>query len=139
VELNQMLGLELAARPAVSVCKLHSHKIARKVGDAVSYQGFATALRKLKRYHGARRDRILHLEAGAAGRNILESRPLRALAPLFKLPADLHQIGAQVSILLPISHHDLSIGIRQRWFRFAVGGARSNRAECEPILVRLNV
>lgn len=94
-----MLRFELGARPAVSVCELHSQKIAREVGDAVLYQGFAVAFRKMKRHHCLGRDRILHLEAGTAGRNVLEGRPFRALAPIFELPTNLHQVGAKVSLL----------------------------------------
>lgn len=116
-ELNQMIGFELAAGPAVSLLKLNSEQIACFCKLAVFDSSLTAVLRELKRNDCVGGYGFFKSNACARSRNIFQDCPLTSSRSGRFHPLHFHEISAKLSILLSIRPHTYSIGKPEQLFR----------------------
>jgi hypothetical protein len=106
-ELEQVFGLEPAAGPAVSSLKLDSEKIVSFFVFAIFDASLTAFTLEVKRNNRIGRNRLFEFKACAGRRNVFQNRPLTAAGSKFRLPVDLYQVRAKLSVTFsPISSHD---------------------------------
>ena len=108
-----MLGLKLAAGPAIPLFKLDAQKVVNLVEFAVFYPGLTSITFKLQRDDGFRWNKFLDFETGAGGRYVLKNCPFAMGMPRFQFPLNLDKISAKLSIF---ESHDYFIGKSRQWF-----------------------
>jgi len=76
-ELDQVIGLKFAARPAISLLELDSEEIVDLDEFAVFDTSRAAVIRELDFDNGIGRDGLFNFKAGPRSRNIFQNGPLR--------------------------------------------------------------
>jgi hypothetical protein len=109
-ELDQVFGLEPAARPTISLFKLNADKILNLVEPAIFYTGLALISGELERNDCVGRDWFVSFEACARRGDILQNRPLALNRAGCRIPLDLNKIRAKFSIFSSLWAHKVIIG-----------------------------
>ena len=99
-----MIGLKLAAGPAISLLKLDPDHVAGSIEFAVFYTGLTLVTIELERHHGIRRDRLFAPKTCARRRNILQNCPFAANRPAIQVATeslqDLHRVPCPLGDLM---------------------------------------
>jgi hypothetical protein len=114
-----MVRLELAPGPTISMLELNSKQIVDLGEFAVFDAGLAAVICKLERNNRIGWNRILDFKTGARWGNVFQHSPLTPGGAGFRIPLNLDQVGAKLSLFVfsPLGSHRYSIGSLKQWFR----------------------
>jgi hypothetical protein len=106
-ELDQVFGFEPAAGPSVSLFKHDSKEVIGFLIFAVFDAGLAALILELKGKNRSGRNWLLDFEACSGWGDIFQDRPLAACGSEVRLPLNLYQVGAKLSVIISsVNSHD---------------------------------
>jgi len=107
--IEQMLGTEMALRPAAAGFELDAEEVADFAEHAILHDAGELAVGIADAEVGALRYGAIHLQAGSGEGNILQVRDPAASPAAFVLPLDVHEVGAEHPWFDSPIHHILLV------------------------------